>query len=118
MTAALRIGPVTIKPASRTVRVNGRLVPQLTRKEFAVLIALADPDDPHRVRSRDELCRAVWPQHHPSSPVSTRTLDTHCVRLRRKFAMTAPDLSAAFVECVWGVGFRLVPLALAEAAAA
>lgn len=117
MTTPIHIGPVTIEPGSRTVCVNGRLVPQLTRKEFAVLMALADPDDPHRVRSRDELAAAVWPLDDPAG-IPVRTIDSHCCRLRRKFAMTTPDLSAVFVENCHGVGYRLVPLALAEAVAA
>jgi DNA-binding response OmpR family regulator len=36
----------------------------------------------------------------------TRTLDSHACRLRLKLAAAS---DARFVECVWGVGYRLVP---------
>jgi DNA-binding response OmpR family regulator len=90
----LEIGPLTIDPAARTVRVDGRLV-ELTGKERALLSTLAS--DPTRVFTRAELLRTVWDMHTPS-----RTVDAHACRLRRKLAG-----AGHLIQNVWGVGLRL-----------
>ncbi len=61
-------------------RVEGRGV-SLRRMEFELLVHLAR--EPERVFARDELLRAVWEYR---SGGSTRTLDSHASRLRRKLA--------------------------------
>jgi DNA-binding response OmpR family regulator len=71
----------------------------LSNKEFGLLRALAS--DPVRVFTREELLRNVWGY---KSLGTTRTLDSHASRLRRK--LTAAG--AAFVVNVWGVGYRLI----------
>ncbi len=94
--ALLEVGVLSIDPASRTVRVDGRLI-ELTGKERELLRTLAA--EPTRVFTRAELLREVWDLHTPS-----RTLDSHICRLRRKLA----DAGAGeLVENLWGVGFRL-----------
>jgi DNA-binding response OmpR family regulator len=55
-----------------------------------------------RVFTKDELLRDVWDFRLPGR---TRTVDSHACRLRRKLAATA---DGRFVQCVWGVGSRLV----------
>jgi DNA-binding response OmpR family regulator len=91
-------GPLTIDTQSRTVSVAGQQV-ALRRMEFELLIHLAR--EPERVFSREELLRAVWGYRAGGS---TRTLDSHASRLRRKLAAGgAPRL----VIGVWGVGYRL-----------
>ncbi|MGO9762526.1 MAG: winged helix-turn-helix domain-containing protein, partial [Solirubrobacteraceae bacterium] len=67
--------------------------------EYDLLLYLAA--DPQRVFRKHELLQEVWGYH---SLGTTRTVDTHASRLRRK-------LSAAgerWVVNVWGVGYRLV----------
>jgi DNA-binding response OmpR family regulator len=91
----LRVGALEVDPPTRDVRVGGRRV-ELSAKEFSLLRALAQ--DPTRVFTKDELLRDVWGF---ASRGSTRTLDSHACRLRRK-------LGAGFVVNVWGVGYRLV----------
>lgn len=113
MTAPIVIGPVAIHPASRIVRVHGRVVERLTRLEYDVLQALACPEDPHRVVSRREIVARVWGDAAVGLP--QRTLDAHCCRLRAKLSA---GTGVAFVENEWGQGYRLVPLALAEQVAA
>jgi DNA-binding response OmpR family regulator len=71
----------------------------LSAKEFALLRTLAA--DPTRVFSKLELLRAVWGQRAVGT---TRTLDSHACRLRRKLGVGGEQ----FVVNVWGVGYRLV----------
>jgi DNA-binding response OmpR family regulator len=91
----LRVGDLEIDPEAREVRLRRELV-VLSAKEFALLRALAA--QPTRVFTKAELLRDVWGFR---SLGTTRTLDSHACRLRRK-------LGAGFVVNVWGVGYRLV----------
>ena len=54
-----------------------------------------------RVFTKDELLRQVWGFRHVGT---TRTLDSHACRLRRKLGMHGD----CYVVNVWGVGYRLV----------
>jgi DNA-binding response OmpR family regulator len=91
----IRVGDLEIDPVSRDVCLHGMPV-VLSQKEFALLRALAA--DPTRVWTKEELLRDVWGFR---SLGTTRTLDSHACRLRRK-------LGPGFVVNVWGVGYRLV----------
>jgi DNA-binding response OmpR family regulator len=71
---------------------------RLTRKEFALLSALARR--PGRVATRQQLLDEVWGQQYYGD---TRTLDVHIRRLRAKLG-TCGDC----VETVVGVGYRFV----------
>jgi DNA-binding response OmpR family regulator len=100
----LRVGALRVDPASREVRLDGaRIV--VSAKEFALLLALAA--EPCRVFTKEELLRDVWGFR---SMGTTRTLDSHACRLRRK-------LGDGFVVNVWGVGYRLVDGTAGEVAA-
>lgn len=92
-------GEVRIDLRSREVRVRDRCV-ELTAKEYELLIALAA--DPTRVYTRQELLRDVWGFRALGT---TRTLDSHASRLRRKLS---GDGQLKLVVNVWGVGFRLI----------
>jgi DNA-binding response OmpR family regulator len=72
---------------------------ELRRMEFELLVHLAR--EPQRVFARAELLRAVWRYRAGGS---TRTVDSHASRLRRK--LTA-DGGRRWVISVWGVGYRL-----------
>lgn len=94
----LRVAGLEVDPLARQVWLNGEPV-ELSKKEFGLLRALAT--EPTRVFTREELLRGVWGFR---SMGTTRTLDSHAFRLRKK-------LSAAggrFVVNVWGVGYRLL----------
>lgn len=93
----VRVGGLTIDPATRSVRLDGEPVP-LSAKEFGLLYALAS--DPGRVHPKGELLRDVWGYR---SSGSTRTVDTHACRLRRKLSARGRP----FVVNVRGVGYRL-----------
>ena len=94
----LRIGLLSIDPATREVRVGEREV-ELANKEFELLRMLSS--EPQRVFTKDELLRDVWGFETPGR---TRTLDSHASRLRRKLD---PERGMYVVNC-WGVGYRLV----------
>ena len=95
----ISIGPLAIDTGAHAVTVDGRPV-DLRRMEFELLVHLAR--EPERVFAKDELLRAVWEYRANGS---TRTLDSHASRLRRKLAL---DGTRRWVINVWGVGYRLI----------
>ena len=97
----LRVGELSLDPVTRSVRLAGRPV-HLAAKEFALLHALAA--DPGRVHPKAELLRNVWGYRAAGT---TRTVDTHACRLRRKLS---GDGAPAIVN-VRGVGYRLTEAA-------
>jgi two-component system, OmpR family, response regulator len=94
----VRVGTLEIDPASRGVWVNGRPV-VLTATEFALLRVMAAA--PTTVCTKAELLKAVWGYQGRSS---TRTLDSHVCRLRKKLCAHDEE----FIRNTWGVGYRLV----------
>jgi len=93
--------PVRIDVRTRVVRVEGRRV-QLAQKEYELLLRLAR--EPERVFTKAELLHDVWGY---MTIGRTRTLDSHASRLRGK--LRDAGSTAALVENVWGVGYRLLP---------
>jgi DNA-binding response OmpR family regulator len=96
-TDRLAVGPLEIDMSRLAVSVRGMPV-QLRRLEFELLAHLAD--DPERVFAKQELLRAVWGYR---SSGSTRTVDSHASRLRRKLE----EHGGRWVINVWGIGYRL-----------
>jgi DNA-binding response OmpR family regulator len=94
----LRVGELEVDPPSRAVRLRGERV-ELSQKEFALLRTLAA--EPTRVFTKEELLRTIWGFRAMGT---TRTLDSHACRLRRKLNAHGDR----FVSNVWGVGYRLV----------
>jgi DNA-binding response OmpR family regulator len=94
----IEVGPLAIDTGAHVLTVDGRGV-DLRRMEFGLLVHLAR--EPERVFAKQELLRAVWGYR---SGGSTRTVDSHASRLRRKLA---PDGARHWVVSVWGVGYRL-----------
>jgi DNA-binding response OmpR family regulator len=95
----IEVGPLAIDTRAHLVTVDGTDV-CLRRMEFELLVHLAR--EPERVFAKAELLRAVWGYR---STGSTRTLDSHASRLRRKLAV---DGTRRWVISVWGVGYRLI----------
>ena len=93
----VRVGPLEIDAVARQVWLDGAPV-ALSVKEFALLRMLAS--DPARAFTREELLRTVWGYQAGT----TRTLDSHASRLRRKLQRAG----AKYVVNVWGVGYRLL----------
>jgi DNA-binding response OmpR family regulator len=94
----LRAGEIEVEPASREVRVGGDSI-ELSQKEFALLRTLVS--EPNRVFTKEQLLRSIWGYRALGS---TRTLDSHACRLRRKLGIHGDR----YVVNVWGVGYRLV----------
>jgi len=95
----VQVGELRVDPASREVRIGDHEV-DLSAKEFALLHTLAG--DPTRVFTKEELLRDVWGFKLMGS---TRTLDSHASRLRRKLTPLAGG--RRWIVNVWGVGYRL-----------
>jgi DNA-binding response OmpR family regulator len=94
----LRIGPLRIDPAAHAVSLAGKRL-ELRRLEYELLLHLAV--DPQRVFHKHELLKAVWRYR---SAGTTRTLDSHASRLRRKLGAAGER----WVINEWGVGYRLI----------
>jgi len=94
----LQIGPLTIDPAAHSVSLAGNRL-ELRRQEYELLLHLAR--DPRRVFRKHELLEAVWGY---LSPGTTRTLDSHASRLRRKLSTAGEH----WIINVRGVGYRLI----------
>jgi DNA-binding response OmpR family regulator len=103
----MRVGELEVDPSARTVHLRGTPL-DLSQKEFALLRMLAA--EPGRVFTKDELLRHIWGYR---SMGTTRTLDSHACRLRRKLGVAGDQ----FVINVWGVGYRLVDVAPVAVAA-
>ena len=89
-----------IDVAGHDARLRGERL-ELTRKEFAVLVALAErPGTPVSTR---ELFERVW--EAPFDASASNTVMVHIRRLRKKCAEI--DSSQPFIDTVWGVGYRL-----------
>jgi DNA-binding response OmpR family regulator len=97
-TRPLQIGLLTIDTASRAVSLADKPL-ELRRQEYELLLFLAS--DPRRVFHKHELLRGVWGYR---STGTTRTLDTHASRLRRKLGAAGEH----WIVNVRGVGYRLV----------
>lgn len=98
--SVIECGALRMDTAAHTVTV-GVMPVSLRRLEYALLVHLAR--DPWRVYTKPELLRDVWGFR---SPASTRTVDSHACRLRRKLANAG---AKGWVSVTWGVGYRLAP---------
>lgn len=94
----LQIGPLAIDTRKYAASLHGHHL-QLPRLEYELLLHLAS--DPRRVFRKHELLQAVW--GHPTV-VSTRTLDSHASRLRRKLTANGER----WIVNVRGIGYRLI----------
>ena len=95
----LQVGPLTIDTDSRTVSLHGEQL-HLRRLEYELLVRLAI--SPRRVFRKQELLSTVW--GYPTA--TTRTLDSHASRLRRKLTAAAAG-EERWVINVRGIGYRL-----------
>jgi DNA-binding response OmpR family regulator len=88
-------GNISVNSSRHEVTVGGKPV-RLTAVEFRLLSYLIQTRG--RVQSRDQLLNKVWEY---SSSITTRTVDAHVVRLRRKLGR-----SGDVVETVRTYGYR------------
>jgi two-component system alkaline phosphatase synthesis response regulator PhoP len=98
---AYAFGDARLHPRSRQAWKSGREVP-LTRKEFELLHYLVE--HPGEILTRERLLNEVWGyERFPT----TRTVDTHVLRLRQKFE-TDPE-RPSHILTVHGQGYRFEP---------
>ncbi len=93
----LTVGALEIDTSGHVVRLGGLPI-RLRRLEFDLLVQLAS--EPERVFTKQQLLRAVWGYRACGS---TRTVDSHASRLRRKLER----FGGRWVINEWGVGYRL-----------
>lgn len=91
----LKSGSLILDIARHTVRVDDKNI-ILTAMEFKLLATLMKRSG--RVQSRQQLLEDVWEM---SADVTTRTIDTHIKRLRKKLGKTGKA-----IETVRGIGYR------------
>jgi len=99
-TAAFEVPPYRFEPVRSRVLLHGKPVADLTEKELQLALFLFR--NTGRLLSRGHLLEAVWGMR---SEVSTRTLDTHVSRIRRKLALH-PDNGFHLVP-IYSYGYRL-----------
>lgn len=98
----LRVGRWEIDEDARVLCVDGRPT-DLTRVEFDLVLTMAR--HPKRVFTRPELFDAVWGQRYNDD---AKTVNVHISNIRAKLRPTGTD---GYIGTVWGVGFRINPLA-------
>lgn len=95
---AVVAGPLTIEPARRMAKVEGRDI-ELTAHEFDLLYLLAT--NRGIVFSREALVQRVWGD---DTHITVRSVDTLIKRLRRK--IEAQPAEPALILTVWGAGYK------------
>lgn len=101
--AQIAVGPLQIDLIGRGASLYGRPL-GLRRLELELLVHLAR--DPARVFAKQELLATVWGYR---STGSTRTVDSHASRVRRKLEEVErlERRGGRWIINVWGVGYRL-----------
>ncbi|MEW5739662.1 MAG: response regulator [Myxococcota bacterium] len=92
----LRLGPLELDLGAHRAFIGGGEV-ELTALEFRLLNHLMSRAG--RVQTREQLLSDVW---GITSPLETRTVDTHVMRLREKLGE-----ARNYLETVRGVGYRM-----------
>ena len=103
----IQVGEVFIDIARRQVTVDGKPVPNLTKKEFELLLQFAE--HPGRVYTRAQLLDFVWGYGFEGYE---HTVNSHINRLRTKIEKN--PTSPRFIVTVWGIGYKFADLQTRE----
>lgn len=98
--AKLLCGQLELCPDSRSIKKQGNTL-ELTTIEFEILSLLMQ--NPAQVFGRQTILRSVW--GYTSDDVTTRTIDTHIQRIRRKIEDNPKE--PALLLTVRGFGYRM-----------
>jgi len=98
--SVLSIEPFTFNPNENTITYNNNEV-KLTAKEYQLANHFFNNQD--RLISRDYLLETIWTK---SSSITTRTVDTHISRLRKK--MNLDGTTGWKLVSVYHKGYRLI----------
>jgi DNA-binding response OmpR family regulator len=90
-----------LRPDERQALIDGRRI-ELTGREFAVLLTLAE--HPDRVLRRAYIYERVWGE---KMKYRERAVDVFIRKLRNKLALAAP--SWIYIHTHFGLGYRLAP---------
>ena len=96
----LDASPYTLDPAKQTVSLNGEEIP-LTNREFSLANFLFR--NPGKMLSRSHILEAIWGIENAA--VSTRTVDTHISRLRRK--LNLGEENGWTLSAIYQHGYRM-----------
>ena len=96
----IETGPLAVDVTARTCSLSGERMPPAGQ---GVRAARALARDPLRVHAKSELMQRVWGYR---APASTRTLDSHASRLRRRLEARGDD-DERWIVNHWGVGYAL-----------
>ena len=81
------------------IRIDGRILPKITKQEFAILELLLR--NPKQVFSKEDIFEYAWDEPYRGE---TKTLDVHISNIRKKIKQVTSD---EYIETVWGIGYRL-----------
>jgi two-component system phosphate regulon response regulator PhoB len=103
--STLTVGAISLDSVAHRVTAEGKDV-KLAPTEFKLLTALLQQGD--KVLKRETLQNMVWGHYND---IDERTVDVHIKRLREALTAVSP-ISAAQVETIRGMGYRLSKSAL------
>ena len=92
-------GDLQLLPGKREIRIDGELV-KMTSKDFDLALYLFQNQD--ALLSREHLLETIW---QTSPDITTRTVDTHISRLRKKLSLNKESLYR--ITTVHSHGYRL-----------
>lgn len=81
------------------VKIDGKILPRITKQEFAILELLLR--NPRKVFSKEDIFEYAWEEPYMGE---TKTLDVHISNIRKKIKTVT---SEEYIETVWGIGYRL-----------
>lgn len=90
---------MVLNKATFQVSIGGKILPKITRQEFAILELLLR--NPKQVFSKEDIFEYAWDEPYMGE---TKTLDVHISNIRKKIKTVT---SEEYIETVWGIGYRL-----------
>lgn len=90
---------LTIDKDTFQVSIGGKILPKITKQEFAILELLLK--HPKQVFSKEDIFEYAWEEPYMGE---TKTLDVHISNIRKKIKTVTEE---EYIETVWGIGYRL-----------
>ena len=98
----LSFGPYTLAPSSHSILLNGQAIP-LTPREYDLAALFLSHIG--QLFSREHILEIIW---GISADITTRTIDTHLSRLRKKLAFNGQH--GLRLKSIYQYGYRLEPV--------
>lgn len=90
---------MTMDRDTMQVTLEGKVLPRLTKQEFAILELLLS--HPRQVFSKEDIFEYAWKEPYIGE---TKTLDVHISNIRKKIKEITQE---EYIETIWGIGYRL-----------